>query len=366
MESAEDLYQQAPFGYLTTNSDGIIININETLLKWLDFSRDEVVHQKSIIDLLSVGSKIYFESHIMPLLQMQGEVSEINIEFKGNNSTKFPVIVNARRVQLESINESLYRFSVLSISQRKLYESELMKAKKLAEQTVHRLKEINQELEQFAHIASHDLKAPLNTVSGLVKQLQKKGNYRSDSPEVKFYSLIERNLQRMKLMVNDLLDYSKLDAQDRVFELVSLNEVCEITLELIDDEVQKSHAKFNIRALPTILGDKLQLVRLFQNLFNNSIKYRSDRDPVIEVSFEEVGDEITVFVKDNGMGFDPAEAESIFGFMKRLHSNDSIPGTGIGLTTCKRIVELMGGSIGATSQPGKGTTIYFTFPRFEE
>lgn len=366
MESAEDLYQQAPFGYLTTNSDGIIININETLLKWLEFSRDEVVHQKSIIDLLSVGSKIYFESHIMPLLQMQGEVSEINIEFRGNKSKKIPVIVNAKHVQLESINESLYRFSVLSISQRKLYETELMRAKKLAEQTVHRLKEINQELEQFAHIASHDLKAPLNTVSGLIKQLQKRGNFKPDSPELKFYTLIERNLQRMKLMVNDLLDYSKIDAQDRVLERVSLNEVCEITLELIHEEVIKSHAEFIIPPLPSILGDKLQLLRLFQNLFINSIKYRSERSPVIKVSFEEVGDEITIYVKDNGIGFDPAEAESIFGFMKRLHSNDSIPGTGIGLTTCKRIVELLGGSIGATSQPGKGTTIYFTLPRVEE
>ncbi len=114
------------------------------------------------------------------------------------------------------------------------------------------------------------------------------------------------------------------------------------------------------------MGDKIQLVRLFQNLFGNAIKYRSDLNPQIKVEFEDKKDEILVMVKDNGIGFEQQFVNQIFGFMKRLHSHDKIPGTGIGLSACKRIVEIHGGTIGAKSEPGKGSTFYFTLPKMDK
>lgn len=363
IEDAEDLYQNAPFGYLSMRGDGKIVTINHTLLGWLGYTWDEVVQEKSFQDLLSMGGKIYFETHLMPLLQMQGEVSEINIELKTKGLAQLPTLVNARRITNGSGLQPVYRFSVLDISQRKLYELELKKAREMAEQSVQRLKQVNQELEQFAYTASHDLQAPLNTISGLMGLLEQNGHFPSGSQESKYFSLIKSNAHRMKLMIKDLLEYSKIDGNVIYFEAVSLNEACETALEMMQDQVIKSNATFTIAEMPKICGDKIKLIRLFQNLFSNAIKYQSDAAPLVSVDVEDKIYEIIVSVKDNGMGIEMEYADQIFGFMKRLHSHDRIPGTGIGLSACKRIVEIHGGTIGVKSEPGKGSTFYFILPK---
>ncbi|HSI78121.1 MAG TPA: ATP-binding protein [Lunatimonas sp.] len=363
LEDAEDLYQNAPFGYMSIREDGLIVNINATLLSWLGYERQEIVIQKSFQDLLGMGGKIYFETHIMPLLQMQGEVSEINVELKAKGLQKLPALINAKRILDRPDSHSFYRLSVLDITQRKLYELELKKAREKADQTVQRLNRLNQELEQFAYIASHDLQAPLNTITGLMNLLDEKNYFSPGSSGELYFSHIKSNTQRMKLMIKDLLDYSKIDGNKIEFEQVSLNEICDFALEMIEDQVNKSKATFVIPEMPKILGAKIQLVRLFQNLFGNAIKYRSEKDPVIEVHFEVNDGEITVFVKDNGIGFEMEYADDVFGFMKRLHSHDSIPGTGIGLAACRRILEIHAGTIGAESELGKGSTFHFTLPK---
>ena len=238
-----------------------------------------------------------------------------------------------------------------------------MKARKEAEQTVQRLKQINEDLEQFAYIASHDLQAPTSTISGLIGLLEKKVRFPIGSEEEKYMTLIKSNAQRMKLMVQDLLEYAKIDGKEVEFEEVSLSEACEIAIEMIKNQVNESDADIDIHKLPVVIGDKIQLVRLFQNLFSNAIKYRSNATPKIDVGFEHHGDEIKVFVRDNGMGFEQRFANQIFGFMKRLHSHDSIPGTGVGLAACKRITEFHKGTIYAESELGKGSTFYFILPK---
>lgn len=366
LEDAEDLYQNAPFGYMTMREGGMIVNINATLLDWLGYGRDEVVHQKSFQDLLGIGGKIYFETHLMPLLQMQGEVSEINIAFKTKELTNLSTLVNARRIHGHSDFRTIYRLSVLDITQRKQYEVELRKAREKSEHTVLRLIQINKELEQFAYTASHDLQAPLNTISGLMGLLEQNGYFPPGSEGEKFFSLIKSNTHRMKLMIKDLLEYSKIDGNELEFEDVPLNEVCEYALELIRDQVNENNATFIMPELPKIHGDKIKLTRLFQNLFSNAIKYRSNENPLIKLDFQENEDEIKIFVHDNGMGFEMKYADQVFEFMKRLHSHDSIPGTGIGLSACKRIVEIHGGTIGAKSALGKGSTFYFSLPKNSE
>lgn len=362
-EDAEDLYQNAPFGYLSMHIDGLIVNVNATLLKWLDYDREEIVRQKSFQDFLSMGEKIFFETHMKPMLQMQDEISEINIELKGKGPIKLPALINAKRIQGNAGNQSFIRLSVLNITQRKQYEVELMKARKKAEQSVERLQQINRELEQFAFTASHDLQAPLNTISGLIGLMEKKGFFSDDGGGKKYFDLIKSNTRRMRMMINDLLEYSKIEGNEKEFEEVSLNEVCRTALEMIEDQTKKNHAVIDIAILPKIEADKIQMMRLFQNLLGNAIKYRSEASPKIKVYYEDSGNEITVFVSDNGMGFEQEFADQIFGFMTRLHNYDNIPGTGIGLSSCKRIVEIHGGTIGASSEPGKGSTFYFTLPK---
>lgn len=365
IEDAEELYQDAPFGYLTMYGNGKILNINNTLLDWMGYNRMEILGQKSFSSLLSIGGRIYLETHIMPILQLRGEIAEINIEFKKKDGTKLPTLINAKKVKKHAMSQPVFRLSVLDISQRKHYELELMKAQKKAEQMVQRLQQINQELEEFAYTASHDLQAPLSTISGLIGLLEKKGMLKHDAKAAKYFSVIKNNTDRMKLMIRDLLEYAKIDGKEPEMLQVSLNEVCDITLEILEEQIHLHQATVIIPELPVVVGDNNQLIRLFQNLIGNSLKYRSESAPRILVEFEEREQEFCFFVKDNGMGFNQSLAPQLFEFMKRLHSHSTIAGTGIGLSACKRIVELHGGIIGATSEEGKGSTFYFTLPKKE-
>lgn len=360
-EHSEDLFQNAPCGYLSMQADGEIVNINNTLLTWLNFTRKEVINSKSFQDLLAIGGKMYFETHMMPLLQMQGEVREINIELKGKNKTVVPVLINGTKVQVNP-EHTIYRLSIIDISQRKMYEKELLKARKEAEDTNKRLIQINEELEHFAYTASHDLQAPLNNIASAVYLIKLK-NLIQHEETVELFSVIENNANRMRTMIYDLLEYSKLDGSSSESESFSLEEVCVLAIEMLDDEIKKNGAEFNISDLPIIKGSKTQFIRLFLNFFSNAIKYRKKTDtPVIHVSCEKIRDYYTIYIKDNGIGFDQKHDKKIFQFMERLHSHDDIAGTGIGLSACKRIVEKHGGRIGVTSAPGQGSTFYFTLP----
>lgn len=359
-ENIEDIYQNSPCGYMSVLADGAIISVNNTFLEWLGFERDEMVFEMKFQDLLNKGGKIYFQTHLIPLLQMQGEAVEIFLELRGKKSKKIPGLINAKRVE-QAGEKTIYRLSVLDITQRKRYEKELLLARKEAEEKAKKLKQINEELERFAHRASHDLQAPLNTLSGIISMLEKKDLIKKGEESEKLVSLIKRNARQMRLMIRDLLEYSRLDGE-KTLEQVSLNEALDQALELLNDDIQKTGAEVNRSELPVVDGMKSQLISLFQNLLSNAIKYRSEEDPVISVDSDLAGDFYTIRVKDNGMGIEQRYEKKVFEFMERLHSNEEVEGTGIGLSTCKRIVENHGGEIGLDSEPGKGSTFYFTIP----
>jgi len=362
IEHSEDLYQNAPCGYLSMQANGEIININNTLLTWLKLERDDVIDCKSFQDLLGMGGKIYFETHLMPLLQMQGEVKEINIELRGKDKTVVPVLINGTKVNVD-IDQAIYRLSIIDISQRKMYEKELLNARKEAEETNKRLKQINEELEHFAYTASHDLQAPLNNIASAVYLIELKKLIPPGDEIEELFSAIASNATRMRTMINDLLEYSKLDGNSYDIESCSLEEICILAKEMLEDEIQKSGALFSYSDLPIIEGSKTQFLRLFLNLFSNAIKYRKqDEAPFIQVWSEKLRGFHTIYIKDNGIGFDQKHDKKIFQFMERLHSHDQIAGTGIGLSACKRIVEKYGGSIGVNSVTGEGSTFYFTLP----
>lgn len=363
VEDPEDLYRNAPFGYFTMSSDGTIVNVNQTLLNWLGFTREEVVFQRSLQDLLGMGEKIYFETHLVPMLHVENEVAEINLTLLGAEDRFVPCLLNGVKARLGEDAQTFFRCSVIKIAQRKLYEVELLEARKEADRMVIRLAQVNQDLERFAHTASHDLQAPVNTIYGLISLLERKGYSSHDSDGVEYFKLIKSNLQRMKRMITDLLEYAKIEGDRAAFAPIPLHEVCSEAAEMIAADVRENSAVITISELPTVVGDRTQLIRLFQNLFSNAIKYRSEAAPEIVVSCDEAAECFTVRVRDNGMGFEPQHAERIFGFMKRLHSHDAIAGSGIGLSACQRIVELHGGEIGATSEPGLGSTFFFTLPK---
>lgn len=359
----DQLLDNAPCGYLQIDRGGKILWINNTLRKWLGYDPQEAFNTHFIEDLFTMGGKMYCQTHLLPLLQMQGELSEINLTMVAKGSTPLPTLISAKRDVLKQGKTQTFSVFVVDITQRKMYEGELLKERKKAEAALQRLTQINNDLEQFAHTASHDLQSPLRTISGMIYLLQKKKIIEPGSEGEKLFNLIKSNSNQMRTMVRDLLEYSKVDDGPSNFCPVSIEEVCRKAIDLLRDDVEKKRAKFDISDMPVITGSKSQLVRLFQNLFENSIKYRSEKDPVIVVTKTTTMDYFEIEVEDNGIGFDMEHASTIFFFMKRIHNHTDIAGTGIGLSACKRIMENHGGSISAASEPGEGSVFKLRFPR---
>ncbi len=225
------------------------------------------------------------------------------------------------------------------------------------------LTESNMALEQFAFVASHDLQEPLRTMSNFAELLSKKYRGVLDAEADQFLDFISRGAARMSLLVRDLLLYARLAAEDERPSSIALDEDLEAALSLLGQAVAESGAAVTHDPLPTLRVDRGQMVRLFQNLIGNAIKYRKpDQIPEVHIAAEQKGAEWVISIRDKGIGFDQKYATKIFEPFKRLHTAAEYPGTGVGLAICARILQSQRGRIWAESQPGEGTTFFFTLP----
>lgn len=362
IEDATDLYQNAPFGYLTYRADGLIVNINNTLLQWLSFDRNEILYKKSFQDLLGMGEKIYFETHITPILQLESEIAEINIELKGKEGKGFPALVNAKKIKNIHDNEIYVRLSVLNITQRKQYELELMKAKKEAEYGVKQLEQIKEELEKFAYIVSHDLKAPLRSIRELLKILNKKWSNMDDEKKEHYFNIIMNASEDMTKLIDNLLEYSRTTKVQEQIELVDIKEIMNKVQLYFEPEFLKLEGRLEIDCKLIFLKlYPIMFQRLLTNLISNAIKYRSSQPPIVQVSCREEQDSYVFSVEDNGMGIPENQFETIFQLFKSLNPNSD--SNGIGLSVCKKIIDIHGGKIWVTSTIGQGSCFYFTIPK---
>jgi light-regulated signal transduction histidine kinase (bacteriophytochrome) len=167
----------------------------------------------------------------------------------------------------------------------------------------------------------------------------------------------------MSALVRDLLAYARLTTEEERPSSVALDEDLEAALTHLDQAIKESGASVTHDPMPTLQVDRGQMVRLFQNLVGNAVKYRkSNEPPKVHISAEQKGEEWVISIRDNGIGFDPKHASIIFAPFKRLHTAEEYPGTGVGLAICRRIVQAQGGRIWAESQSGEGTTFRFTLP----
>jgi PAS domain S-box-containing protein len=224
------------------------------------------------------------------------------------------------------------------------------------------LRQSNQELEQFAYVASHDLQEPLRAVANYTQLLARKYSGNLDEKADKYIGYIVDGATRMQQLINDLLTYSRVGRQTLNLQEVDTNIVCKRALDGLRMAIAENNAVVTHDPLPTIVADAAQITQLFQNLLSNAIKYRDESDPQIHISANHTEAEWTFSVKDNGIGIDPQYAERIFVIFQRLHTRRDYSGTGIGLAICKKIVELHKGQIWVESESGKGSTFYFTIP----
>jgi light-regulated signal transduction histidine kinase (bacteriophytochrome) len=225
------------------------------------------------------------------------------------------------------------------------------------------LTESNAALEQFAYVASHDLQEPLRTIRAYAQLITARYRGKLDAEADKFLDFIDSAATRMSSLVQDLLAYARLTTEAERPVSVALDEDLEAALTHLDQAIQESGASITHDPMPVLPVDRGMMVRLFQNLIGNAIKYRNpDVAPVVHISAEQRALEWVISIRDNGIGFEPAYASSIFMPFKRLHTSDKYPGTGVGLAICRRIVQSQGGRIWAESTPGEGTTFSFTLP----
>jgi signal transduction histidine kinase len=226
------------------------------------------------------------------------------------------------------------------------------------------LKKVTEEFDQFGYVTSHDLQEPLRMIGGYVQLMQKsllKGDVKLAT---EFMVFVLDGVTRLQSLINDLLQFSRVNRRGSAFVKVNLNDAIKITLSHLSEKIKTSGAVIGIGELPVVTGDTFQLVRLFQNLLDNAIKFvPPGKIPEIEISAREENGKYLFRVSDNGIGIDIKFHNRIFAIFQRLHTRSEYPGTGIGLAVCKKIVERHGGEIWLESEPGKGSSFIFTIKK---
>jgi len=347
------LFETAQDGILILDAArGHIIDVNPFLIDMLGYSlpdlwgknlwqigaiKDRTASRTAYTELLEKG---YIRYEDLPLETKDGRL--INVEF----------VCNSYQVN----DKKIIQCNIRDISDRRRIETAL-------KEYTENLQRSNEDLERFAYIASHDLREPLRMVVSFSQLLEKNYKGRLDVNADEFIQYIVDGATRMDALVNDLLEFSRVSSQGKLFELIEMNELVDETLRGMSVAIRDNHATIEAGPLPEVMVDRTQFMHVFQNLVENAMKFRGQDDPQIRISAT-MGDGAWIFsVKDNGIGIDPAFHGRIFDLFQRLQSREDYPGTGIGLAICKRIIERHGGRIWVESEEGKGSAFFFTIPR---
>ncbi len=251
--------------------------------------------------------------------------------------------------------------TVQDITERVQTEERLKCLNESLKQRTLELARSNKDLEQFVYIASHDLQEPLRTISNYTKLLKRRYDDKFDSDAKEFMDFIIDGSTRMQHLIQDILEFSRIDRKGKEIKEADTLRALKKAISNLNAVIEKSRTSLTYNDLPEVMADETQLVRLFQNLLDNAIKFHDGRPPHIRIFAERLRGECLFAIRDKGIGFNPKYAERIFTIFQRLH-RDEYPGTGLGLAISRRIVERHGGQIWAESRLGSGSTFYFTLP----
>jgi PAS domain S-box-containing protein len=326
---------------------------NDLFLKTIGYTREDL--QSGILKwgALTPAEYLEMDEKCMEELREKGTCTTFEKEYWRKDGSRVPIFLGAAALKKDA---SEYCCFIVDMSGLKNAEAALKK-------TNLSLKRSNEDLEQFAYAASHDLQEPLRTVSIYTQLLIRKQGPELSPESVKFIGIIQEAADRMLKLINDLLAFSHVQSAELSFrEATPVADMIGEAKKNLKRAIEESGAVVSFAELPAISVDAAQLTLVFQNLIGNSIKYRKpDETPKIKITAERQGENWLFCVRDNGSGFEQEHAERIFGYFKRLHGRD-IPGTGIGLAIVKRIIERHGGHVWVESQPGNGASFFFRLP----
>lgn len=296
--------------------------------------------------------------------QREGRVGEVEYRIRREDgSVRW---IWDRAYPLKDPTGQVYRVAGVAedVSRQKSMLEELQGALRRQEKSLEELARSNRELEQFAYVASHDLKEPLRMVSSYVQLLEKQFRNKLSPDADEYIGYAVRGAHRMHEMINDLLAYGRLGRDTEGFHDVDAKQLLTEVLETFEDRIRESGAKVLQFPLPVVRGNPSQLRQVFQNLIGNALKFRrTERPPEIRISAVDRANFWQFEVADNGIGIETAYLTRIFIIFQRLHSKDAYPGTGIGLAICKKIIERHGGEIWAESRETQGASFFFTLPK---
>ena len=493
LEAAEKLYGFVPFAYLATTGSGAILAVNDTLLRWLGYTRQELHAGSRFPDLLTPGGRLFYETHLAPILMADGAADEVALDLVSKQGVVVPVLANARQSRVRGDNGFLNRWTIFKATERRIYERDLVSARNLFETTLSsigdgvvttdadgavtflngvaaelsgwdpdlavgmpiedvlkliredtgepienpirqalriraqtglenhtilvskdgrrfvvddsaapisndsgelfgavmvfrdiskrreadralrnayqqleakaaELRRSNEDLSQFAYVASHDLRSPLKTVTMYSQLLQRRFGDKLGPGGMELLSEIETATKRLGTLIEDLLEFSTVSSkQEHAVTAIDAGAALNIVRDNLRAMIGESGATVESGPLPQLRIDKTGLIQLLQNLVANAIRYRSPAPPRIEISANQDGAFWHFYCRDNGVGIPAEHSERIFEPFKRLHGYE-IPGSGIGLALCRKIVERCGGRIWVESIVGQGSTFQFTLP----
>jgi PAS domain S-box-containing protein len=347
------LMEAAPDAMVVVDQSGEIVLLNAQAEKQFGYHRNELLGQK-ITNIIPEG----FAERIIAdalrstedaLAQQIGTGIELNALRKDGSGFPIEIMLSP----LKNADGILVTAAIRNITGRKKAEAHLL-------DKVEQLNRSNEELEQFAYIASHDLQEPLRMVASYTQLLARRYKGKLDSDADEFIAFAVDGANRMQRLIQDLLVFSRVGTQGRAMTSISSEAALQMALRNLAGAIEASGAVITHDPLPVICADEMQLTQLFQNLVGNAIKYQKPGIPRIHVSAVKNGWRKWMFsVKDNGLGIEPQYFDRIFGMFQRLHKREEFDGTGIGLAICKKIVERHGGNITIESELGEGSTFHF-------
>ncbi len=346
--------ESADNGVAVTDRQGQILWVNPAFTKLTGYSRDEAVGKNPRV-LKSGQHPAEFYQQMWATI-VKGEPWHGELVNRHKDGSLYPEEMTITPVRADGANITHFVAIKQDIRERKSTQAALL-------QTTDEVKRSNRDLEQFAYIASHDLQEPLRAVGGYVKLLQRRFPENIDPKAVEYINGAAEGAARMERLINDLLAFSRVGTHGEAFSPADLNEVLNEALYNLQISIKTAQAKVTRDVLPTLAVDATQMMQIFQNLIGNAIKFRGERPPEIHVGVQKQPGKWVFSVRDNGIGIEPEYFERIFQIFQRLHTRGHYPGTGIGLAICKKMVERHNGSIWVESQPGQGTTFFFSLPQ---
>jgi PAS domain S-box-containing protein len=350
------VFDSAPDGVIIADSHGKILMANKQVEKIFGYKSSELIGQE--IELLI--PKRYHKNHsalrgeysAKPSPREMGASRELWARRK--DESEFAVEISLRPIKLE--NRTFISATIRDVSEKKRSDSEI------AVQYL-KLENQNKELEQFTYIASHDLQEPLQTLVSFAELLKKEFASKLEGDGEKYLDFILKSSVRMKDLVKGLMEYSII-GKERNLQLIDCNLLVKDVLSDMGYIIKETDALILVNDLPKLKGYSVELRQLFQNLISNALKFtKKGIEPEIKIFAEKSGEDWLFSIKDNGIGIAKTDKEKIFTMFKRLHNRDEYEGTGIGLSHCKKIIELHSGNIWVNASPEGGSIFNFTIPK---